>query len=306
VHSDLRFLLDLVEHAPEAWRARALDAARRLGETLLAHGVLPDGTLAPRYVPESAAYDLDVPAIRALNLPAQLGRLGALAGDARFTAAARRALAELEYLHRWGGSAERIDPDFDDLFGHHGAASAVLLEYHPGEAALGELVHSGWEHFAPMWRESVRFGGSTAADQVRCWALLADYARLRPEIRPELGPLLGEAARAHLKGQQYDGGAWGDVTHVLHAPRPGLGVGDQPGAPANLLWGLALLHDPELEPAQKSVRALFTAVMRSTFETYGRPYGVLETRTAHAGPDRCGAELRLCKGLVAMLRTLGP
>jgi hypothetical protein len=304
VHSDLRFLLDLVEHGPEAWRGPALEAARRMGEALLAQGILPDGTIASRYVPESGQYDLNVPAIRALNLPAQLGRLGALGRDARFTAAARRALSELEFTHRWGGAPERIDPDVDDLFGTYGAASVVLLEHRPDEAFFGALAQTGWEHFAPLWRDALRFGGSVAADQVRCWALLADYARLRPEILPELGPLLGEAARAHLKGEQYDGGAWGDVTHQEHGPRPGLGVGDQPGAPANLLWGLAVLHDPKLEPAEKSVRALFTAVMRSTFDTYGRPYGVLETRAAHAGPDRCGAELRLCKGLVAMLRTL--
>ena len=115
----------------------------------------------------------------------------ALADDARFTDAALRALSELEFTHRWGGAPERIDPDFDDLFGTHGAASVVLLGHHPEEAAFGALAETGWEHFAPLWGEAVRFGGSLAADQVRCWALLADYPRLRPEIRSELGALLG-------------------------------------------------------------------------------------------------------------------
>ena len=301
---DLRFLLDVSERGPEPWRERALAAARRLGEAILEHGALPDGSLAPRYVPATGAYDLDVPHVRFMNLPAQLGRLGAVAGDRRFTDAARRALAELEFIHHWGGSWDRLDPDFDDTFGTFAEGSVTLLRHHPDDPVFGRVVASGWEHFRGPWRDALRHGGSVAADQVRCWSVLADYARLVPDVREELAPLLGEAARAHLKGQQVDGGGWSDVTHVRWAPPGDLGVGDLPGAPAMLLWGLAELHAPDLDLPERSVRALFTAVLRSTLQTYGRPHGMLSTRIEREGANPCGAELRMCRGLVTMLRTL--
>ena len=311
VRADLRFLLDLHEHGPERWRERALEAARGVGAAVLAHGVLPDGGIAPSYVPRTGAYSLDAPPLRALNLPAQLGRLGAVLGEPRFTEAARRALFEFEHTAAWGGSWDSLDPDFDDRFGTFGEDAVTLLSHHPDDELFERVIRSGWEHFAPLWRASIRYGGSAAADQVRCWELLADYAELRPEIRAELTPLLVAAARAHLKGQQYPGGAFGDVTHVAHAPAQGLGVGDLPGAPFNLLWGLATLHRPELgldqaelSLSERDVRALFTAVLRSTLEVYGREHGILGSAEQAAGANPCGQGMRLCKGLVTMLGTL--
>jgi hypothetical protein len=307
VHSALRFLLDAAERGPEPFRGRALDAARRMGETILRSGVMPDGSIAPRYVPDTAAPNSDVPPLRRLNLPAQLARLGARLGDERFGAAARAALYELEYTHHWGGTWRGIDPDFDDNFGTLGAAGVVMLRTAPETIAFRRFAIQGWRHFAEPWRDALRFGGSIAADQVRCWDLLVQLGEVEPSIQPQLAPLLSAAARAHFAGEQYENGAWGDVTFAGFDPRPGLSVGDLSGAPANLLWGLALLHGGELELEdlpREELRAMFTAVLRSSAERYGRPYGWLSTRSQLAGANRCGAELRACRGLIEMLKSL--
>jgi len=277
VVSDLNFLLELHEHGAESWRERALAAAARMGETILARGVLPDGSIAPRYVPADGTPDTNEGPHRRLTLPAQLARLGALTGDARFTDAAARALAEAEFTHHWGGTWNSIDPDFDDRFGTLGAASVVMHTYHPEGPTFGRLVATGWEHFAPIWRDALQYGGSTAADQVRCWDLLLDYARVRPEVRTEVVSLLKDAVRAHLRGEQYAGGAWGDVTHQDFDPKTDLQVGDLTGTPANLILGLGMLYERELGLPDTIMRGLFTAVLRSTVEHYRRDYGYLET-----------------------------
>ena len=303
VTPDLRFLLDVHERGPVEWRERALTAAVGMGEAVLAHGQLPDGSIAPKYTPATGAPDTSSEPMRWLNLPAQLARLGAATDDERFSAAAHRALAQVEFTHRWEGAWDRIDPDFDDRFGNLGEASVIMHLAHPADETFGRLARSGWEHFGPLWRDALRYGGSVAADQVRCWDLLIDYARARPELRGELAELLEDAVRAHLKGEQFDGGAWGDVTHVEFAPVR-LEVGDATGAAANLLWGLGLAYDRELGLPERIVRGLYTGVLRSTVEHYRRDFGYLETSAQRTGRNAAGTDLRVARGLVAMLQNL--
>jgi hypothetical protein len=121
------------------------------------------------------------------------------------------------------------------------------------------------------------------------------------------------AASAHLTGELYENGAWGDLTHVRFAPSAGISVGDLSGTPASLTWGLALLLDPlaypsgdraEIEAQTGLARAWYALLLRSTDQTYGRKFGYLLTRNELAGANRCGAELRLCTGLVTALRCL--
>lgn len=304
VAADLRFLLDVHERGPERFRAGALQAARRLGEAVLARGVLPDGQVAAKYRPSDGALSLDVAPLRRLDVPAQLARLGAILRDERLTAAARNALAELEYAHHWPGTWDAIDPGFDDDLGHYGRRAMTMLQSHPEERAFANLVDSGWRHYAPLWRDALRFGGSIAADQVRCWELFASWARHDPTVRAELRPLLRGAARAHFKGEQYPGGAFGDVTFFRFDPRTQLAVGDLPGTPSNLLWGLALAYDASLELDLPELRAMYASVLRSSAQHYRRPYGYLLTQRELAGTNRGGGELRLLVGLVEMLRRL--
>ena len=94
------------------------------------------------------------------------------------------------------------------------------------------------------------------------------------------------------------------MTHFDWEPRPDLSVGDLQGTPANLLWGLALINDPELGLRNRRTEALFAAVLRSTVATYRREYGFLETRTERAGANRAWAEVRMSRGLVEMLKHL--
>jgi hypothetical protein len=275
-----------------------------MGETILAHGVLPDGSVAAEYRPSDAKVSTNVPQLRRLDVSCQLARLGALLGDERYLRAARNAVAELEYTHFWSGTWSEIDPGFDDDFGIYGARAVEMLRAYPDEKAFRSLVESGWRHYAPLWRDSTRFGGTVAADQVRCWALLADWASFQPEIVPDLAPRIATAARAHFKGEQYSDGAWGDVTFFGFEPKTGLQVGDLPGTPANLLNGLAVAHEKVLGLRRDEIRAMFTAVLRSTLAEYKQPYGCLMTRRKHEGENPAGGELRLLPGLVRMLRQL--
>lgn len=301
---DLSFLISIAQRGPEAWRERARAAAAKMGETILAHGVLPDGSVAAEYRPADAAISTNVPQLRRLDVPCQLARLGALLGDERYLRAARNAVAELEYTHFWSGTWSEIDPGFDDDFGHYGARAVEMLRAYPAEPAFRGLVESGWRTYAPLWRDSTRFGGTVAADQVRCWALLADCARFQPELVPDLAPRIAAAARAHFKGEQYAGGAWGDVTFFEFEPKTGLQVGDLPGTPANLLNGLAVAHEAGLPSRREELRAMYTAVLRSTLAEYRKPYGCLTTQRLHQGANPAGGELRLLPGLVRMLRQL--
>lgn len=301
---DLAFLIGIAERGREPWRARARAAAAKIGETVLAHGVLPTGSVAAEYRPGDAAISTNVPPLRRLDVPCQLARLGALLGDERYLRAARNAVLELEYTHFWPGTWSEIDPGFDDDFGHYGARAVEMLRAYPAEPAFRGLVESGWRRYAPLWRDSTRFGGTVAADQVRCWALLLDWARLQPEVVPEVAARLAAAARAHWKGEQYAGGAWGDVTFFGFEPKTGLEVGDLPGTPANLLNGLAVAHEEALGSHREELRAMYAAVLRSTLASYRRTYGCLTTQREHHGANPAGGELRLLPGLVRMLRQL--
>jgi hypothetical protein len=150
----------------------------------------------------------------------------------------------------------------------------------------------------------LRFGGNVAADQVRCWKIGVDLARLEPDLRPTMGPLLRLAARSHFKGEQYDNGAWGDVTIFDFQPRGGLQVGDFTGAPQNLLTGLATIYVDDLGLRTDEIRAMYTSVLRSTVTHYKRPFGFLVTGKANKGSNTAQGSIRVLSGFVEMLTAL--
>lgn len=300
----LGHLLDFAEEGPEEWRERALARAVRIGEVVLAKGVLPTGEIAARYRPRDGEPSTSYPPLRRLDVPAQLARLGAATDDARFTDAARDAFVQFEFIHHWPGTWQAIDPGFDDDFGHYGARSVLAWQAHPGEEVFANVALSGARHYLPLWRDALRLGGNVAADQVRCWEILADTARLEPSLREEAGELVRLAARNHFKGEQYDGGAWGDVTIWHFDPKAHLEVGDLPGLPQNLVQGLAFAYDDVIDLRTDEIRALFTAVYRSSRQHYRREFGYLSTRTERAGANPAGGGFRLAVGLVEMLRRL--
>ncbi|MCE9596037.1 MAG: hypothetical protein K8S98_17750 [Planctomycetes bacterium] len=308
------FLLDASEKGPEKFRERTLAAAKKLGDTILAKGILPDGSIAPIYVPADGTPRTDAASLRRLDVAAELARLAKATGDRRYLAAAERAVFEFEYTNFWPGDWKSIDPGFDDSFGHYGARAVTMLEAFPDDPVFRRVVASGWKVYGPLWIDALRFGGSIAADQVRCWDLLERYARLEPAARDEFRRTLAFAVRAHFKGEQYGNGAWGDVTFYDFDPKTGLSVGDLPGAPANLLWGLGLacrrgleLHDSSFLHAnldRDTLRAMYTAVFLSTRETYRRAHGYLSTERERVGANSAGGELRIARGLVEMLANL--
>ena len=308
VHEVMRFLLDLAEEGEEPHRARALEQARRIGETVLASGVLPDGRVAAKYRPSDARPNSDTVFLRQLDLPAQLGRLGALTGDERYRDVALHALCVLEYTHVWPGTWDAIDPGFDDQYGHYGARAAVLWRAWPDERPFKRLAYAGLAHYFPLWRDALRLGGNVAADQVRCWAIALDIAELEPTALGHLAPVLADAARAHFKGEQYGDGAWGDVTHFGFDPQPHLQVGDLTGVPQNLLEGLALLHEESLAAAGgmplDEVRARFAAVWQASRHAYRREFGYLAAREESRGENLSLGSLRVAVGLVTMLERL--
>lgn len=300
----LAFLLDLSQRGPTKFRARSLEQARRMGETILAHGKLPDGALAVKYVPADGTPRLDVQSIRQLDVAAQLARMSQATGDARFVDAARGALAQLEFVLFWGGTWNGIDPDFDDSYGNWGAKATTMLAAFPDDPVFRHFSARGFEHFAPLWRDSLRFGGSMAADQKRCWEFLLRYEQIDSSTKPTLDPLLRAAVRAHFKGEQYDTGAWGDVTFANFSPRASLNVGDLPGYPANLVEGLATMYRAGSALRTDETRAMFTAVLRSSRERYGRKFGWLATREEAKDNNPAGAELRMLIGVTEMLKNL--
>lgn len=303
LHTDLRFLLDLARLGPEPVRERARAAAIRMGTAVLAHGVLPDGTIAPLFRASDGAVSLNTVPLRRLDVPAQLARLGALTRDERYVDAARNMLAELEYTHRWPCTWDQIDPGFDDQLGIYGDRARVMLAAWPDDPAFRAFLQSGWSYYAPRWRDAVRFGGKVAADQVRCWEQVLAYAELDPALRPAAATVV-PALRAHLKGEQYSNGAWGDVTYDAFDPKTAIEVGDLPGVPANLLEGLALAYDPELGVDLAELRGLYAAVLRSTVAQYRRPYGYLTTQREVEGSNMALGGYRMMAGLVAMLERL--
>lgn len=301
------YLIDVAREGPEAFRARARAAAVKIGEAVLARGVLPDGEVAASYVPRTGAPNVNVSRLRRLDVPCQLARLTELTGDARFVAPAREALRVLEFTNHWAGTWDTIDPAFDDDYGHYGARAATIARALPHEAAFERFAREGFRHFAPLWRDAMRFGGNLAADQVRTWRIASDVARTEPELAAQLGPLVADAVFAHVQGEQYGNGAWGDVTIFRSNPKTGLQVGDMPGTPQNLLNGLAAAYTGDLGLRTDLTRALFTAVLRSTVTEYGRPHGFLLGRVENErGGNHAHGSLRPLLGLTTMLRGLSP
>ncbi len=311
VGQHLGFLLEVAEGGPPPLRERALELARRGADTILARGVSPDGEVSAKYRPRDGTPNPGFGALRRLDVPAQLVRLARLAGDegAPYLDAAREAVGCFEYTHRWAGNWREIDPAFDDEYGHYGARAVAMWADAPGEETFRRLALGGFEHFAPLWRDALRLGGNVAADQVRCWEILLAVAEEEPALAPRIASLISAALRSHVKGQQYDGGAWGDVTVFHFDPQADLQVGDTFGPPQNLLVGLAVAYDPLLTeaaggPDREKVRALFTAVLRSTREVYRRPHGYLSSRREMVGINECAGSMRVAVGLVKMLERL--
>jgi hypothetical protein len=308
IAADLEFLIDAsqvrAEILPQELRSRALTAAHAMGLAILERGVLPDGTLVASYRANDGAVNLATNPLRRLDVPAQLARLGALVGDDSMEHAARNALAAFEFTHHWPGDWHDVDPGFDDDFGHYGARAVTMLAAFPDDAGMGALVDEGWAHYRDMWRDGLRMGGSVAADQVRCWKLMLQRADQKPTLEGELRPLLSAAMRAHFKAQQYRNGAFGDVTFLDFDPKTGIQVGDLPGAPANLLLGLALCYgEPDTLPEDR-VRAMAATLLLTSDVHYRRDYGYLlgQRETLHF--NSAGGGLRLCPALIMWLKRL--
>ncbi len=300
----LSFLLDVCERGPTEFRARALGQAERMAETILARGVLSDDAIAVKYVPADGTPSLAAAPIRKMDVAAQLARLGGKNKDGRLVRAAAAALAELEFTHYWGGSWDRIDPDFDDSYGNWGAKATTMLTAHPGHPVFARFTQHGFEHFAPLWMDALRFGGSVAADQTRCWEFLLRYSDVEPSARATLDRTLHAALRAHVKGEQYSSGAWGDVTFASFSPRASLNVGDFTGFPANLVGGLACAYRRGSATRNEETLALFTAVLRNSKATYGRKYGWIITREEAPGQNYAWGDVRMLMGAVEMLKNL--
>jgi len=304
IHLPFGFLLDLADHGPEAYRERALAAATKIGESVLATGILPDGNVAPLYRPSNGESSNEARALRFLDVPSRLVLLARETGDERLLQAARDAVATVLYTHYWPGSWNHIDPGFDDDFGHYAERSVVMARAFPDEPLFRRLPDGGWAKFDTIWPQALKFGGSMAADQVRCWKLLIEYCEVRPELRPALDDVLGPAIHSHLRGQQYGNGAWGDITYNNWQPSVDLQVGDFSGTPTNLLQGIANVYGSGLGPDDETLRAIFTAVMRSSVTTYGREYGLLSTMRQLDGANHAGGSLRIGPALTVMLGKL--
>lgn len=304
IAAPLRFLIDASERGPDATRERCAQAALRIGRWILTKGVMPDGGIAPIYDSRDGEPSTQAQPLRRLDLAAQLVRLAASSGEASFEKAARDALLALEFTHDWPGTFDAIDPGFDDDFGHYGARAIAMCRARPSFASARAFALSGFERYAPLWRDGARHGGSMAADQVRCWDVLIDFADVEPRVAREVPALLDDAVRAHLSGEQYGDGAWGDVTYSRFDPRVDLSVGDLPGAPANLLRGLALATGRTSTWSEDDVRALFTGVLRSTVEAYRRPFGYLRTQRPSADRNDAYGSLRVLPALSTMLLRL--
>lgn len=306
----VKFLLDVHEYGPPAFRARAREQAVKIAETVLDQR-LPDGRIAVKYVPKDGSPRLDVPSIRQLNVAALLARIGAITGKDEFLEAALGAIAEIEYTLFWGGTWDAIDPDFDDSFGNYGAGALEMAAAYPDQPVFRRFLLRGAEHFHPLWRRSLAFGGSTAADQIRCWKIYGRYADLEGAKIPAaaIDETLRAAVRVHFKGQQYDNGAWGDITVVGHDPEAGLNVGDFSGAPQNLVEGLAWAYGrlKRDNMPTRELRAMYAAVLDSSRTMYRRKFGWLATRSEQtSGANYAIGEQRMLPGMVDMLVHLSP
>lgn len=301
----LGFLIDVAERGPEEWKAKCRAAAVKMGETVLANGVLPDGNVAASYVPGDARPNLNVGRLRRLDVLAQLARLSKLTGDARFEAATREALFTFEYSQVWSGTWQQIDPAFDDEYGHYGARAATSWRAAPEERVFRELALGGWKHFEPLWTDAVRLGGTCAADQVRCWVLLMDVAELAPAEKDAIRAATWAAVRGHFKGEQNGRGAWEDLTVIDYDPQLtfAMKVGDVPGAPQNLLHGLSAVYESGFLRTDE-VRALYTTVLRSSIATYKRPHGFLSDAKERKGANTAMGSIRMLLGLAKMYARL--
>jgi hypothetical protein len=323
----LGYLLDLAEFGPEEVRQEAFEKAASMGMSLLRKAVLPDGNVAALVRPMDGEISTNTVHLRRLDLPAQFVRLAGVLrerGDwdelaEALVAAARDALIEVEFANYWPGQWNRIDPGFDDSYGHIGARSASMLKVLPDEAMLGRLAFSGLDKFAPLWRLALSHGGNIAADQVRCWEVFGELALLQPQrpmasgrsLGQEVSELLPMAVRSHLKGQQATGGHWLDVTVVGFDPATNLPVGDTVGMPQNLLKGMGVVYREEFGLRTAEHRALFAAALNSSLETYAAPFGLVGAAPGSApGGGRGGGArsavgtLQVMDGLLSMAENL--
>ena len=181
-----------------------------------------------------------------------------------------------------------------------------MLTAFPDDKEFRRFNARAFAHFSPIWNDALRFGGSMASDQNRCWELLERYALVEPTIREPLDRLVHDSIRAHFKGRQYSNGSWGDATFVAFSPRASLNIGDLTGYPANMLNGLAVAYRPSSSLHSDETRALFTAVLRSSETFYRRKYGLLLRREESTGVNIAGADLRLFAAAVEMLKQLPP
>ena len=301
----LGFLIDLAEGGNERWSTPARAAALKMGETILARGLLPDGGIAASYYPATGAVNPNVGQLRRLDVLSQVARLSTLKKDPRYIAAVREALATFEYTQLWSGTWQQIDPAFDDEFGHYGARAISSWKAVPNEPLFRNLALGGWHHFAPLWRDAVRLGGNCAADQVRCWVMMLDVAQLEPKEAPQILELVRAALRGHFKGEQSGVGAWCDLT-VIDYDTPytfAKKVGDFPGAPQNLLHGLSAVYEKDTGLRTDETRAMFTTVLRSSVAAYKRPHGFLIEGEV-AGPNTAKGSLRVLLGIVKMYAKL--
>jgi len=297
-------LVDIMESGREPFLSLARERAEKIALLVSERGTLPDGNVAAGYAPKDGTPHTDYIPLRRLGLPAELVRFGAEVEEASYTTLARDALATMEFTHAWPGTWERIDPGWDDRYGHYGNHAVKMWEAAPAELSFRSFALDGWRFFAPLWRDSLRLGGFIAADQVRCWGILKRIVDLDEGHRPLVKERLRAAVRSHFKGEQYETGAWGDVTIYRYDPKTNLEIGDLPGLPLNLLLGLATLYGEDLGHTDEELRALFASVLRSSVEHYRREHGYLVTRTQRAGANPCGGSIRLGVALAEMLRGL--
>ncbi len=297
-------LVDIMESEREPFAGLARERALKIAALVRERGTLPDGNVAAGYAPEDGTPRLDYIPLRRLGLPAELVRLGGQVEEASYTSLARDALATMEFTHSWPGTWERIDPGWDDRYGHYGDHAVKMWEAAPREMSFRSFALDGWDFFAPLWEDSLRLGGFIAADQVRCWGILKRIVDLDEEQRPLVRERLRAAVRSHFKGEQYETGAWGDVTIYRFDPKTNLEIGDLPGLPLNLLLGLAMLYGEDLGHSDEELRALFASVLRSSVEHYRREHGYLVSRTQRADENPCGGSIRLGVALAEILRGL--
>ncbi len=307
----LKFLIDLYENGPSGQGSpsigeRALDAAVRAGDTILRTGRQPDGSLAAKYVPATGQPDTGVIELRRLDVASQLARLAAHTGREDFAAAAREAVLAFDQTRYWPGTWDRIDPGFDDEYGHYGARAVTMWQALPDEPTFRGVALSGLETYLPLWRGALAHGGNIAADQVRCWEIAAACAVLEPQLTGAVLEVLDLAVHVHWTGQQNRQGVWVDTTVYGFDPQ-NLPVGDTLGVPQNLLVGLgvfAALQEPE---DRLRTAAQFFAVLDRTRKVFGAEFGYVDGPPGSTAPGEgrvATGSIRVAPGLISMWEAL--